>query len=205
MDPLHVTVEPERILVKELILRAWSLEDVSMALEIYGNVETSQAIGMRQPVRDAAEMQARINQWALQSSRSPVPQGLWAVEAADDGQLVGGATLLPYSPRDSRLVMSWHLRPAVRGRGLGVLVGHALAHQAFQVGDVEEIFVATAAQNTEVLAVARRLGMSVVREFQWTRRGVPLEVWRMRRADLHRIRPGVSFDNTYDPEGLGDW
>jgi hypothetical protein len=27
----------------------------------------------------------------------------------------------------------------------------------------------------------------------------------MRRADLHKIRPGISLDNSYDPEGLGDW
>jgi hypothetical protein len=45
----------------------------------------------------------------MQSSQSPLPQGLWAVEAADDGQLVGGATLLPFGPGDLQLVMRWQL------------------------------------------------------------------------------------------------
>jgi hypothetical protein len=28
---------------------------------------------------------------------------------------------------------------------------------------------------------------------------------RLRRDDLHRIRPGISLDDSYDPEGLDDW
>jgi hypothetical protein len=56
-------------------------------------------------VRDVAEMRELSGDWDLQSSQGPVPQGLRAVEAADDGQLLGGATLLPFSPRDPQLVM----------------------------------------------------------------------------------------------------
>jgi hypothetical protein len=55
---------------------------------------------MRKPVRDLAEMRKLLGQWAMQSSQSPLPQRLWAVEAADDGQLLGGATLLPFGPGD---------------------------------------------------------------------------------------------------------
>jgi hypothetical protein len=50
-----------------------------------------------------------LGHWNLQSSQSPLPQGLWAVEAADDGQFLGSATLLPFSQRDPQLVMG---RPA---------------------------------------------------------------------------------------------
>jgi RimJ/RimL family protein N-acetyltransferase len=118
MDDLHVTVEPERIVTWTLILRSWSAEDAQGAFEIYGDPRTAEAIGMRKPVRDLVEMRELLGQWDLQSSQSPVPQGLWAVEAADDGQFLGGATLLPFSPRDPQLVMGWHLRPEVRGRGV---------------------------------------------------------------------------------------
>jgi hypothetical protein len=76
------------------------------------------------------------------ATRGPVPQGLWAVEAADDGQLLGGATLLPFSPRDPQLVMGWHLRPEARGHGVAGQIG-MLWHQAFLTGDVDEVFVAT--------------------------------------------------------------
>jgi RimJ/RimL family protein N-acetyltransferase len=205
MEGLHVTIEPERIVTSTLILRSWSAGDAQAALEIYGDPRTAEAIGRRKPVRGLAEMRDLLGHWSLQSSLSPLPQGLWAVEAVDDGHLLGGATLLPFSPRDPKLVMGWHLRREARGRGLAGQIGHALAHQAFVASDVEEIFVAAPAQNASSLDVGRRLGMTAVDDFEWAHGGVRLEVLRMRRPDLHTIRPGISMDNSYDPEGLGDW
>lgn len=205
MDDPHVVIEADRIVTSTLILRAWSAEDASGALEIYGDPRTAEAIGMGKAVRDLAEMVELLRRWDLQSSRSPLPQGRWAVEAADDGQLLGGATLLPFGPRDPQLVMGWHLRPEVRGRGLAAQIGHALAHQAFFAGDVDEVFVAAPTHNASSLAVAKRLGMTTADTFDWAHGGVPLEVLRMTRADLHKIRPGVSLGYSYDPEGLYDW
>lgn len=205
MDDLHITIEPERIVTETLILRSWSAEDAQGAFEIYGDPRTAKAIGRAQPVRDLAEMRELLGDWDLQSSQSPVPQGLWAVEATDDGRLLGGATLLRFSPHDPQLVMGWHLRPEARGRGLAGRIGHALAHQAFLASDIEDLFVATRAQNAGSLAVAKRLGMTAVDDLDWAHHGVRLEVLRMRRADLHNIRPGISLDYSYDPAGLGDW
>jgi RimJ/RimL family protein N-acetyltransferase len=142
MDHLHITIEPERIVTATLILRSWSAEDAQGAFEIYGDPRTAMAIGRLQPVRDLAEMRELLGDWDLQSSQSPVPQGLWAVEAADDGRLLGGATLLPFSPHDPQLVMGWHLRPEARGHGVAGQIGHALAHQAFLASDVDDVFVA---------------------------------------------------------------
>lgn len=205
MDEPHVTIEPERIVTPTIILRAWSAQDALDALEMYGDPEVAERIAMRYPARDLVEMRNQLHQWNLQSSESPVPQGLWAVEGADDGELLGGATLLPFSARDARLVMGWHLRPKVRGRGLAGHIGHALAHQAFVTGDIDEVFVAAPAQNVGSIAVAKRLGMTPVDDFDWSRRGVRLVVMRMARDDLHNIRPGISLDYSYDPEGLDDW
>jgi RimJ/RimL family protein N-acetyltransferase len=205
MDDLHVTIEPERIVAPTLVMRPWSAEDAAEAFEIYGDPETATAIGRREPVRDLAQMRELLGQWNLQSSQSPVPAGLWAVEAANDGRLLGGATLLPFSRRHPQLVMGWHLRPGSRGHGVAGQIGHALAHRAFFASDVEEVFVAAPARNPRSLAVARRLGMTPVANLGWEHDGVALEVLRMRRADLHKIRPGISLDNAYDPEGLGDW
>jgi RimJ/RimL family protein N-acetyltransferase len=205
MDDLHVTIEPDRIVASTLVMRPWSAEDAVGAFEIYGDPGTARTIGRREPVHDLAQMRKLLVEWNLQSSQSPEPAGLWAVEAADDGRLLGGATLLPFSRHHPQLVMGWHLRPGSRGHGTAGQIGHALAHQAFFASDVEEIFVAASARNLSSLAVARRLGMAPVEDLGWTHRGIPLEVLRMRRADLHRIRPGISLDSSYDPEGLGDW
>jgi hypothetical protein len=47
--------------------------------------------------------------------------------------------------------------------------------------------------------------MTVVDDLDWVHHGVRLEVLRMCRADLHNIRPGISLDYSYDPDGLDDW
>jgi len=205
MDDRHVTVEPDRIVAPNFVMRPWSAEDAAAALEIYGDPGTARAIGWREPVRHLVQMRELLGQWNLRSSQAPVPTGLWAVEAADDGRLLGGATLLPFSLRRPQLVMGWHLRPGSRGHGVAGQIGHALAHQAFLASDVDEVFVAARARDSASLTVARRLGMEPVADLGWTHGGVALEVLRMRRADLHEVRPGISLDGSYDPEGLGDW
>jgi RimJ/RimL family protein N-acetyltransferase len=101
--------------------------------------------------------------------------------------------------------MGWHLRADARGRGVAGQIGHALAHHAFISGDVPAIYVAAPAGNASVLAVGRRLGMSAADDVDWGRAGTRLQVLRLDRDDLHRIRPGISLDSSYDPEGLGDW
>jgi RimJ/RimL family protein N-acetyltransferase len=101
--------------------------------------------------------------------------------------------------------MGWHLRPEVRGRGVAGRIGHALAHQALLASDVDEVFVAVPARNAGSIAVARRLGMTAIDDFDWAHGGVRPGVLRMSRADLHKIRPGISLDYSYDPEGLDDW
>ena len=205
MDEQHVTTEPGRIVTSTLVLRSWSAQDAPGAFEMYGDPRIAEGIGLRNPVPDLAEMRDLLGQWDRQSSQSPLPQGLWAVDSADDGELLGGATLLPFSSRVHQLVMGWHLRPQARGRGVAGQIGHALAHHAFIASDVDEIFVAAPAKNAGSINVARRLGMETVDAHDWAHRGVPLEVLRMSRAELHKIRPGVSMDSSYDPDGLDDW
>jgi RimJ/RimL family protein N-acetyltransferase len=205
MSDLHVVIEPERIVTATLVLRSWTAEDASDALEIYGDRETSAAVGRRTPVADVAEMRELLTQWDLQSSRRSVPQGLWAVEAVEDGGVLGGATLLPFSSSVPELVMGWHLRPHARGRGIAGEIGHALAHHAFVSGDADAVYLAASAENSAALAVGRRLGMRAVDDIGWTHAGARLTVLRMVRDDLHKIRPGISLDSSYDPEGLVDW
>ncbi|MDF1604083.1 hypothetical protein [Nocardioides sp. YIM 152315] len=47
--------------------------------------------------------------------------------------------------------------------------------------------------------------MRAVDDLMWTHAGARLTVLEMARDDLHKVRPGVSLDGSYDPEGLIDW
>jgi hypothetical protein len=68
-------------------------------------------------VRDLAEMRELSRDRDLQSSKSPVPQGLWAVEAADDGRLLGAR---PASLQSARSPACDGVAPTARGPGHGV-------------------------------------------------------------------------------------
>lgn len=203
-DP-HVRVEPTRIVTDQVILRSWAPEDAAAALEMYGSPRLAREIGMHEPVADLSAMVAQLATWDLESRQSPVPQGRWAVEDAADGRLLGGATLLPFSADIPELVMGWHLRPGLRGHGLATHIGHALAHQAFDLGDDEFVYAVAARTDAPSARVALRLGMSRVDHPRWSFRGTALHTYRMDRGALHQVRPGISMGDSTDPEGLGDW
>lgn len=56
MDEQHVTTEPGRIVTSTLVLRSWSAQDAPGAFEMYGDPRVAEAIGLRNPVSDLAEM-----------------------------------------------------------------------------------------------------------------------------------------------------
>lgn len=62
-----------------------------------------------------------------------------------------------------------------------------------------------AAHNASSPNVAERLGMTRVEDLGWAHHDVQLEALRMKRADLHNVRPGVPLGYSCDPEGLDDW
>jgi hypothetical protein len=138
------------------------------------------AIGRAQSVRELAEMRAQLGDWDLQPSEDPVPKG----------RLLGGATLLTFSPRELQLVMGWHPRPEVRGHGVAGHIAQDLPHQAVLPNDVNDLVFTTPAQIPVGHAVAKRLGMTVVNVLDWRHHGVRFKVLRMRRIDLHAVRYG---------------
>ncbi|MBO0811869.1 MAG: GNAT family N-acetyltransferase [Microlunatus sp.] len=200
----HVSVDPDQIHTARLVLRAWSPDDSAEALEIYGDAEVTRwLVPVIDRVPDLGAMQNLLVDWIGDSYASRFPEGRWAIERRADGSVIGGAELLPLGD-PGRLFMGWQLHPQMWGHGFASEVGHGLAHQAFELDGVDEIFAVTHPRNQRGTATALRIGMSHVGETSEVA-GVSLGLYRLRRADLDPLLPGVSPTVGYNPVGLDDW
>lgn len=199
-----VSIDPDQIHTARLILRAWSPDDAAEALQTYGNTEVTRwLVPIIDRVPDVGTMQDLLVAWIGDSYSRRFPEGRWAVERRDDGAVIGGAELLPIG-KPGRMFMGWQLCPTAWGHGFASEVGHALAHQAFELDVVDEIFAVTHPRNRRGRATALRIGMSSVGETSAVG-AVTLELFRFRRDDLDPLLPGVSFTVGSNPVGLDDW
>jgi RimJ/RimL family protein N-acetyltransferase len=132
-----------------LVLRPWRLDDESAARAIYGEPRVASWLCPALPtIVDAAEMRRVLGIWMAESDAAGLPLGRWAITDKQSGQLIGGVALLPLPPGRTDLEIGWQVAPAMWGHGYGAEAGHAVAHQAFESGDVDEVFAVVRPRNT---------------------------------------------------------
>jgi RimJ/RimL family protein N-acetyltransferase len=125
-------------------------------------------------------MATLLEQWI--SEERTAPEGRWAVELTETGELVGGVAVLPLPPEGEDLEIGWQLAPWAWGRGLASEAGHAVSRHAFAAG-VDELFAVVRSQNSRGAATARRAGMEWVGETE-KYYDLRLQVYRLRKGDL---------------------
>jgi RimJ/RimL family protein N-acetyltransferase len=184
-DAHCVVVEGSSIHTPRLLLRPWSPDDAEAALAIYGAVEVARWLAPAiEQVTDLASMRALLDRWITECQTVERPQGRWAVELRETGELIGGASLLRMPPYCGDLEIGWQLAPAAWGRGLAAEAGHAVAHQAFESGlGIDELFAVVRPRNERGVATARRVGMEWVGETD-KYYDLQLQVYRLRKGDL---------------------
>lgn len=185
-DRTHgVIVEESRIHTPRLTLRPWTLQDAPAALTIYGAADVSRWLApAMQQVPDISAMEKILEQWISECEGRDLPEGRWAIELRETGELVGGVTLLPMPPYLGDLEIAWQLAPDAWGRGLAAEAGHAVAHQAFESrGLIDELFAVVRPDNTRGAATAESVGMEWVGETD-KYYDLRLQVYRLRKADL---------------------
>jgi RimJ/RimL family protein N-acetyltransferase len=182
VDYIHtITVKGQQITTRRLLLRPWATEDAEAALAVYGADEVSRWLAPAlERVPDAAGMRTVVEEWGQESATLQSPQGRWAIELRESGEVVGGVSLLPLPPERADLEIGWQLAPGTWG--LAAEAGHAVAHQAFERG-AEEVFAVVRPRNERGAATARRVGMEWVGETD-KYYGLRLQVYRLRKADL---------------------
>jgi len=172
----------QRLVSERLVLREWETGDAEAALGSYGDEQVARWLSPAMDrVQDSSAMRALLARWADEDARMLPPAGHWAIERLDDGQLVGGASLLPLHP-DEEFEIGWAVHPQAWGHGYATESGLALARWAFSQG-IEQVIALVRPANTRGLAVVRRIGMEWVGETE-KYHGLRLQEYRLRPADL---------------------
>ena len=168
---------------ERLTLRRWRVDDADAALPIYSASNVARWLSpAMDDVPDVDAMRLVLQQWIAEDARLPEPAGRWAVERSEDGELIGGAVLLPLPPRGEDLEMGWQLHPDVWGQGYAAEAGRAVARWAFDQG-WDEVLAVARPNNARAQATARRIGMEWVGETE-KYYDLRLQVFRIRPADL---------------------
>ena len=176
-----VTIEGDVITTRRLRLRPWAITDAEPALAVYGEGDVARWLSpAMERVPDTDAMRGLLDSWMGQHLEPP--QGRWAVELVDGGELVGGVAVLPLPPDGEDLEVAWQLAPHAWGRGIATEAGHAVAHHAFSTG-LDELFAVVRTQNGRGAATAERVGMEWVGETE-KYYDLRLQVYRLRKGEL---------------------
>jgi RimJ/RimL family protein N-acetyltransferase len=176
-----------RLVAERLVLRPWDVEDAEIALGAYGDADVARWLSPAMDrVQDTASMRVVLQQWIAEDLRMLTPAGRWAIEIADSGQVVGGASLLPLQP-DEEFEIGWALHPKAWGHGYASESGLALARWAFDQG-IEQVIALVRPANSRALGTVNRIGMEWVGETEKDH-GLRLQQYRLRPGDLKAPRP----------------
>jgi RimJ/RimL family protein N-acetyltransferase len=169
-----------RLVTERLVLRGWNAADAGPALGAYGDGEVARwLVPAMDKIADLAAMRAVLQQWVAEDARMLAPAGRWAIERRQDGQVIGGATLLPLPP-DDEFEMGWQLHPQAWGHGYATEAGLALAGWAFGQG-IEQVIALVRPANKRAASTVGRIGMDWVGE---------TEKYHDLRLREYRLRPG---------------
>jgi RimJ/RimL family protein N-acetyltransferase len=169
-----------RLVTERLVLRGWTADDAGQALGAYGDGEVARWLApAMDKIADLAAMRVVLQQWVAEDARMLTPAGRWAIERRRDGQVIGGATLLPLPP-DDEFEMGWQLHPQAWGHGYATEAGLALAGWAFGQG-IEQVIALVRPANKRAASTVGRLGMEWVGE---------TEKYHDLRLQEYRLRPG---------------
>jgi RimJ/RimL family protein N-acetyltransferase len=172
----------QRLEADRLVLRGWEVDDAAAALAAYGDDQVARWLAPAMDIiGDEAAMRVLLQQWITEDARLLTPAGRWAVERREDGQMVGGATLLPLPP-DDEFEIGWALHRQAWGHGYATESGLALARWAFDQG-IEQVIALVRPANTRAAATVDRIGMEWVGETE-KYHGLRLQEYRLRPGDL---------------------
>ena len=114
------------LVTERLVLRPWTVDDAGAALVAYGDAEVARWLTPAMDrVPDLAAMRLVFQQWVAEAARMTAPAGRWAIERRSDGDIIGGATLLPLPP-DEEYEMGWQLHRPAWGHGYATEAGLAI-------------------------------------------------------------------------------
>ena len=152
----------DRVVTSRLVLRRWQPEDLDPFVDLNADPEVMRHFPS---TYDRAATASMITSWEAKIDHQGF--GLWAVERAGDGVLLGMAGLNPVPPgiiTGEGLEVGWRLARHAWGHGYATEAGRAAIDVARRIG-ARSIWSFTSVGNQRSQAVMRRLGLGFVRYF----------------------------------------
>lgn len=152
----------DRLTTPRLILRRWRPEDLDPFAALNADPEV---MAHFPSTYDRAATASMIAGWEGKIDRQGF--GLWAVERAEDGVLLGMAGLNPVPPgiiAGEGLEVGWRFARHAWGHGYATEAGRAAIDVARQA-EAMSVWSFTSVGNERSQAVMRRLGLRFVRDF----------------------------------------
>ena len=169
----------DRVTTLRLLLRRWQPDDLDAFAALNSDLEVMRHFPS---TYDRSATAAMISAWQAKIDRQGF--GLWAVERAEDGALLGMAGLNPVPLgiiSGEGLEVGWRLARHAWGHGYATEAGRAAIDVAHRVG-ARSVWSFTAVGNERSQAVMQRLGLRFVRYFDHP--DIP---------DGHSMRPHVLY------------
>ncbi len=133
--------------------RCWSSEDLTLAMELWGNPAVNALIGGRfTPEMVAARLAKEIEQMKEYGMQ------YWPVFLLERDQHVGCAGLRPYRMEEQMYELGVHLRPMFWKRGLAKEAGHTVIDYAFSRLNAKALFAGHHPSNEASRQLLLRLG-----------------------------------------------
>jgi RimJ/RimL family protein N-acetyltransferase len=148
----RVTVRTAR-----LLLRPVSLDDAQALADMYADPEVTRYVRALDLEGTQAQLERFVGEWVSRRI------GPFAVLDAVTGEFIGRSGV-KYWPEFDFTEVGWVLRRDVWGRGYATEAGRASLDYAFAHTDIAHVTAIIAKPNLASIAVARRLGMTPLRD-----------------------------------------
>ena len=195
-DRHDVRLELLQIRTPRIVLRAWDLGDTDVAYELFSHPSVTRWMRPVVPRIESRDEATRLlDDWIVESNRAPVPQGRWAIERQDTGEVIGSIHLTTSTSSAKTLTLWWQVGPDATGEGFASEAAHAASHLAFGIEGIDSLYALIEPANDRAIATAIRIGMRPDGTSLGDD-GSTLNRYRLDRPDLEEARERRSLSLT---------
>jgi [ribosomal protein S5]-alanine N-acetyltransferase len=173
-----IGVSPERYFLKtaRLGFRCWTADDLSLARELWGEIEVTRFFGG--PFSDE-EIKVRLERELERMEKYRFQY--WAIHLLSDSEFVGCCGLRPYRPHEEVHELGFHLRPRYWGRGLAVEAARAAIAYAFETIGAKGLSAGHHPGNVNSKKVIEKLGFVYSHEEHFPALGMDIPYYMLAR------------------------
>jgi len=182
--------DPYFLKTERLGFRCWSKNDLSLARELWGDIEVTRFFGgpfSEEEIRQRLEREiTRMNTYQFQ---------YWPIHLLSDNEHVGCCGLRPYRLEDGIPELGFHLRPKYWGRGLASEAARAVIDFAFESVGAKGLSAGHHPKNVDSKKLLEKLGFQYTHDEFFATLGMdipyylltrPSRAFRENKADMER-------------------